>query len=447
MADPVGTSLALTAGPLDADPDWTRIDDATGVTEQTIEVSRGRDSEADKVSAGTVTINGTDQFGALDPTNASGPYYLDLVPVMQAAQAIYDPIADEWGTIFRGHWADLDYTVDVSERYSTFELDLVDALDILADAEVIPGQAGNTDVPSESVGDTWYDGSTAKDRIYAAIADASTAAFGMVWPAGLLNLFDGNVYVQGSVYSGDNSSLDVIGDAQDAELPMAANFFASRQGILCFRGRDARFSPGAYAGALVPVNFWKLGDLAAFADDDTTVVINGLTFTLGKTNLITVATVYPTGIDDADIPGQTVAEPTAVAAFGVRAQRWENLLNDGNFLGDTSLVDCQDMAAYVINNYSIPTNRIKTITIKNPPAGASEARAAAIWAFARQVELGDVVTVTTTHPGGGGFAGVDFFVEHIAYELKPSRGDLCEMALTLEVSPRSLFDFDPWPRS
>ena len=256
-----GLSLAFAGAPLDASPVWTRLDNYAGVTIQRISTTRGRPSEDQKTSTGQVSVYGTDRAGVMDPTNATGPFWssgaTQLDPVKQAAIAIYDPTTSDWWPRFRGYLDKLTYTIYPSGKFATFQLDLVDALDILTDAEVLPGHAGATP-PGASVGNAWYATQAVDDRIYAAVVDASTSVLGtMIWPAGLLDVFTGNVDVQDTVYSARTPLLQVVQDACDAEFPFAPNLYVSITGQLSFRGRYARFNP---ADASYDIGHWYVGD-------------------------------------------------------------------------------------------------------------------------------------------------------------------------------------------
>jgi hypothetical protein len=176
------------------DPTWTRIDDPGGALYvQHWVIDRGRQFELDKTATGTARITIRDLQGLLDPTNTDSPFFNQINPRKQAALALQNPVTGEWTTLFRGFVDNLKPTVDVSELYEDYDIELVDGFDILAATEVIPDVAGNT-VPEESVGDVFYSEQNVDDRIRAALADAN-------WPAALTNVFSGNVSVRGTVYS------------------------------------------------------------------------------------------------------------------------------------------------------------------------------------------------------------------------------------------------------
>lgn len=431
-----GLCLALDAGPLVESPDWTRIDNRFGdIRPNRIQISRGRKSERDKVSIGTLTANGNDKAGALDPTNGGGPFEGDLNPIKQAGYALYNPIADTWATIFRGHLADIDpYTIDVSAKYATFQLNLVDALDILNDSILIADQAGNT-VASESTGDVFYTGQQVDDRIRALIADAATAAFGMIWPAGLLSIFSGNVPVQGTIYSGGSSTLTAINDAQDAEFPMFANFFASKDGVLSFRGRFARSNPSLYG---IPT--WSCGDIPSWQADNTVAVIKKLTLARGKTNLINNLIVSPKGIKDADIAGQNQMDSTSISQYGVRSlPPIENLITAGGdeMVPRTANEETALYAQDIVGAFKTPRTRVSQLVFGTPPF--DDARGGPVWALAQGVDLGHVISLTTHHnPHGGGFTDEILIVEGITYDISFMNGEMTNFTLTLDLSPQGL---------
>jgi hypothetical protein len=60
-----------------------------------------------------------------------------------------------------------------------------------------------------------------------------------------------------------------------------------------------------------------------------------------------------------------------------------------------------------------------------------------------QVDISDMFSVSTTHPGGGGF-DEDYFVEGVTYDIEAMTGDYAHVVLTCDVSPRSLYDTDPF---
>ena len=69
-------------------------------------------------------------------------------------------------------------------------------------------------------------------------------------------------------------------------------------------------------------------------------------------------------------------------------------------------------------------------------------RPPATWALLCNVDISDIVHLTTTHGGGGGFDD-DFYVEGIHYQARPG-GVIPYVELTLDVSPRGYYDDNPF---
>ncbi len=66
-----------------------------------------------------------------------------------------------------------------------------------------------------------------------------------------------------------------------------------------------------------------------------------------------------------------------------------------------------------------------------------------MWKLLTEIELGDVITLTSAHPGGGGF-GSDFYVEQLRYDVGPGPADHPNIVLEVEVSPASFFAYNPF---
>src|SRR5262245_31065933 len=147
MAAPQGVSIAFGSGPLVVNPTWTRLDKIDGLHVQSWSISRGRPTEFEQVGAGTATVRIVDELGLLDPTNGFSTYFGDVLPDKQAAIALYDPVQEEWQTIFRGYIDEINYELDLTRSFLRVDLQLVDAFGWLTDAELMPGEDGVTPTP------------------------------------------------------------------------------------------------------------------------------------------------------------------------------------------------------------------------------------------------------------------------------------------------------------
>lgn len=459
MIGPPGVSIALEDGPLVENPTWTRIDDIDGILIENISIQRGRPDERSKVTPAEVTITGKDTKGVLDSTNPNSVLFPWLASAKQMAISLYRPDTAEWHWLVRGHNATYDYEFDVSKKWFEFEITFTDALAIIDDAEIVPDDAGN-EVPSESVGDCYYTGQHCDDRLLAVVADTATAFSGQTWPAGLLEIATGNVFVQGRAYSSKTSMLSVIDEAVDAEYPFAANRYITKYGAFAFRGRFYRFNPEAYLAADDASRHsgarmvqWNIGDDAAAADDDTVVNVNGLKWGEDKDNLINACLVTPVGITTEQLASGSnfFSDDFSIEQFGVRTSgmSFENLIIAEAEDGNTFVEEAASYADSIVQNYKDPVTYVKTFTVKNPSPGASANQAAAKWAILTGIELSDMVFATTTHPGGGGFnplgAAADqyHFVEQINYEITALQGDVWMTTMTVALSSRHHYRYLP----
>lgn len=453
----VRVGIAFNNNPLDANPSYTYLTDQAGVSVQRIETKRGRADERSKVDTGTATITGIDTSGILDPTNTGGRFYGSgdgnygnpLDPIRQAIIEIQNPVTLDWNAIFQGFVGDWTYDLDPSENFISWQLDLVDALDIFDAAEVVPDSAGNT-VPQESVGDCYYTGQACDDRILAAIADTATTLFKVSWPTTRLRIFSGNVWLQGIPYPARTTMLQVIQDAGDGEFPGVGIFFVAADGTVTFHGRYARFQVENYTQYAIQI--WKAGDANAFTTDSGTAVVATLEFIRGKTNLINAALCYPTGIAQTDIAAQLAADLPSIQTYAPRSISFENLITEGGQNdGKTAKQETLEYGQYYVDNFKYPRTRVSKVTFRS--VGPSEvlpgetgARGPALWgliagdASRHPIDLSDVLRLTTAHPGGGGFQDDQSFVESVAYTITPLNDEFSNVQVECDLSPRAYYD-------
>ncbi len=449
MAAPTGVAVAYGQDALAATPTWTRVDDPAGIHVVTgWRTKRGRTYMTNRTDAGTAEIDFVDTVGKLDPTNPSGPFY-PMDPNCPAAICLWNPVTSAWTQVFAGLVQQIPTTVDVSEKVSRGTLHLTDFFSLLGLAEVPPGVAfDDTGTGANSpitVGETTYEPQQVDDRIKAILADVD-------FPSGLTSIFSGNVNLQFTVVPPGTQVLAALQDAADAEFPGVANLFISKgsssgQGHVIFHGRLARFNP---TNPTYGINTWNVGDHTAVAAHSTYALVAGLTFDRDIDRIINAARFSPDNIADADIAGQLVVDSGSITQFGNRTGDFstgENMVT-GNGLNDGLAKNAETklFATYYVDNFHDAQNHIQQLTFRWVPPTA--ANATAHWAFLCGVEIGDVVNVTVTNPGGGGFNAVPYFVEGISYDALPgpkfSGNPIADVTMTLDLSPEAYFTTDPF---
>ncbi len=452
-----GIVWSPTGAALDVSPAWVRMDDPTGYRLVTgFSIVRGRQSETDRTATGTATIAFTDSEGILDPTNPSSPFAGNLDPMKQAAIVIKNPVTEEWQTLFRGFVAGPDHQLDMftSERgIDTVSWQLVDAFDLFANVILTHGVHGDdpglADFPNiyypgtpsnlETVADDFVH---VDQRIIRLLDDAGWPGTGNAFDD-LRNIFSGNVSVQGVVYSRKDSLLSALFDAADAEFPGIANIYISKNGVVTFHGRFARFFPDNPGYG---INHWYVGSEADAELDPDVVPLSGpIRFYRSKDDIINACVAMAQGTDETDPAVDPASDPASQLTFGYRSENFEGLLtsagHNDDFTPTTMEEECNKFAAYYVGNYSDPQTRVGTLRFQSRGEGAIGR--AALWRLLTEVEIGDVITLTTAHAGGGGF-GSDFFVEQIRYQADYLSDELQILSLELEVSPATFFAYNPF---
>lgn len=429
MADPVGISVALSDGPLVAEPTWTRLDTTDNLISG-YQIRRGRQDEFSRTGTGTATVTANDREGVFDPTLSPD------FDSKQVALALHNPVADTWKTIFRGLVDDCQNVMDPSQLVSRVTLPLVDGLDYLAGHELRVGVNG--DFFGLGVGNCTYAATpsdTVDVRIKQVLVESGWPSTGFV--PDLASIFTGNVRLQETVYAPGTSALTVIDECADAEFPGFANRYVSKEGLFTFHGRLARFDP---FGDSYGIQTWKVGDGAAIAGDANYAQLRGLSFSRPRSSLINSCLITPQGVAEADIPTMQVEDAGSISTYGVHSFSAENLrILNSALSGNNAKDECLLYSNFFVSTYNEPRTRVNQIVIRS--LDPSDSRAATVWSLMCNVEISDIIHLNTTHPGGGGFDD-DFFVEGISYDVQPLQPDFANVTLTLDVTPRTYYPAD-----
>ena len=440
---PQGVSIAFNDSTLAANPDWTRIDDPGGINVvQGWSIDRGRSKELDKNQTGTAVIDTVDTTGVLDPTAGA---LTD--PMKQGSISLQNPVTNSWSTIYRG-FCDWEFDISSDTGYKAIKgtINMEDAFDLMSALEMTPGNhfgkkttnpIGPTKLLQQFSGDIQYaEGQQAYERIEEALNNAA-------WPSSMQDIFSGNIFMQISTYARRDQLLTVIFDAADAEFPGVANVYVSKDGKFIFHGRYARFDP---FNPQYRIQQWYAGDYAACQADADYAPIHKLGFRRSKQDIINVGLALPRGVMDHEAPGNIIIDEESVGIYGWRSVVFEDLLTFKGIIPNapdlTAVQETKLYGQYFVDNYSQPKTRITQLVFR--PKRTEHFNAAALWTLMCDIEIGDVITVKTTHPGGGGFNNEDFFVEGIHYMAKPLKQNMHDVTLTLDVSPRAFYVISPF---
>jgi len=225
----------------------------------------------------------------------------------------------------------------------------------------------------------------------------------------------------------------------------------SAENRLAVHGRLAKFDPaGTAASADIGswlFTHWKAGDGQTVAAHPTTTAhVRQFSFNRGIGKIINQALATPVGIADADVPGQVVTDAVSIAKYGIRAWSAQNLLTKVGVLDSADeLVETKRFATYYVQNYMAPRNRITAIQFRSMAPG--QVGAAANWKLLSQVDISDLVDVTVTGSGGGGFTAEPFFVEGVHEQVQPLNAVYDDVTLTLDLSPQAYWTSNPFPVS
>jgi hypothetical protein len=466
VPDPPGVSVAF-ADPWDEpDPDWTRLDTLTGCRVRSWTIDRGRPNEFAKTGTGTATVTIVDLDGLFDPTNATSPYYPNVLPGKQVAISLFNPVSDTWHIRFRGFVEAWRYRLARMRDHMELQLDLVDGFAMLARAELRVGvdgvvAAGGT-AEEEKAFAMFAKGNVIYAETEGPVLDRMQAILGDIgWPyewrthdaiPGVIDdLFTLNCRLGPKAYGPGTTALDALWDAVDGDWPGVSNLYCGADGHLKARGRQARFRPDV---AEYGITRYTVGDPSATTGDPDVVPVSELEWAIEDTQVYNACLATPQWVGtgdsirqfdpDKDDPNglQLVTDETSRAAYGLQSLTFDNLQTVEEIAtGEGSLAAVRKVATYYVDNYKTPHPRISRLVFKTRRPGADHG--SPLWAFLSNVEISDLLTVKSAHGGGGGFFA-EFYVEGIHFTARPGPPDVTIVELSLDVSPRAHWDTNPW---
>jgi hypothetical protein len=422
--------VALSDGPLVAEPTWTRYDTFSDCRSHGYNSYAGRQSELDTTDTGLATVYFHDRVGRLNDDELVG---------LQIMLQLYNPVADEWQIRWRGQIDDIEHDlVDVPGiPLANVALSCVGIFDYLGGCKMLPGVFGNTP-PAGMNGIVFYEDGRVDDRIFALLGDAQIDSDMQI-------VFTGNIDVNETLYDPDDVILQAVRDAADAEFPGVANFFEDRFGRSVFHGRFARLDPEGTEATAPGSWFFTRWDAATRADVTSGVAqIREFAFNRPRARIINSYLAWPRAdengveFDRSEIAGLVRTDATSIGDFGYRGQEAPDLIIKENFNNsNTGADECGLFGDFYIANYATIRKAIQRVVLKS--LRPDDTRAAATWDLMCRCDISDVINLTVAEAD---VADVPFFVDGIAVECRPLNPDFDLVTVTPNLTPASYYGTD-----
>lgn len=452
-----GASIAFGSQAFNTNPTW----DGPLAGLLSVQIDRGRNFLLSKSQAGTMTLTFLDSVGRYDPTNHSSPYYPEVGPMRAVNFQLENPVDSSYGNLFTGFtetWS-FGFPATPSTAIMLATVSCVDGFDALNRAELPPDAANSTTIPP------FVGLNAVQGRMLYILSFFAGAPYGPNgFPTDPGAIFSGNVNVFNAIYNAQTSLLTPIQDTADAEFPNISNVFMDKFGNLAFRGRATRFTPENYSTFGVPtlaepISFWNVGDAGACGawptnppNSPTThalAPINDLVWDLDQTQIVNACECYPgnIGTQTASLTAQLRTNGPSILKYGPRVLSIPDLYTAGSpastgnpFLNPPGLSAKQEtllFADYFVQNLAVPEPHVTSMKFLTVAPGTTQGNQ--WWKMVCGVEIGDVVILYITDPGGGGFLAEQFFVEGIHYQIDIGGSNYPQVTMTLDVSPRKWF--------
>jgi len=302
-----------------------------------VTVRRGRSRWLDDVQAGTCSVSVENRDRDYDPTGG-GTYSTDIVPGKRIV------IKTGSTTIFTGDIDDwnLEYSID--------------------------GDAIATAVASDYLsllGRTKLDGFTATSQLSGERITAILNRTEVDFPVADRDIDDGVETLQADTVS---AGTDVATYAKLVERTEGGRLFVAADGKLTFQNRHTAIPSTA---------------TATFDDTGTNIPYSNIGIQVGSELLYNRATVTRNGGNV-----QSADNATSQDAYGIRTLNYDGLL----FTADS---DSQDFADFLVSRYGTPRARFELLEVNLARLNSSQANTVV------GIELGDVIRVIYSPPGGG----------------------------------------------
>lgn len=421
--------IALAAGPLVAEPTWTRYDELTNCRCEGFDVSRGRQSELDTTDTGTARVFFHDRAQVLNDDDLIG---------LQIMLQTYDPVVEEWQPCFRGHIDDMSSELSPgAPELANVQVDCVDVFDYLGGARMLVGVFGDA-LPSGMGGVVFYEDGPVDDRLTTLLTDAGLASSMYV-------VFTGNVEVNETLYDPQDTILQALRDGADAEFPGIANVYVDRFGRVVFHGRFARFDPDTVSGDAGDAA-WDFQRWSAATREDVTsgvAQIREFAFNRPRDRIINAYTAWPradengVAFDMGSMIGQVSTDSGSISAYGYRSREAGDLIIKRlkPAVGtSTGTEQCKLIADFYVANYNVARKNVQRVTFKS--LRPDDARAEATWALMTRCDVSDIIALTVDEAG---LAAEDYYVEGIQLSCRRLNPRFDMVTVTPNLSPAAYY--------
>lgn len=350
MADPTLTvEIAFTTDPWST-PTWTDV----STYAESVSVRRGKARVLDNQQAGTCSVTLDNSDGRFDPSNASGPYYPNVLPMRRIRiRATYSATVYGLFSGFIESWPQPYGGIALAHT----SISGVDAFKVLNLQKVT----------------ATYSQELSSDRVTDVLDDLG-------WPAADRSIDTGNTTVQASTLAADNplSHLLTVGESENGLL------YIDRDGKLRLISR------GNLVGGLLDTTNYTFGEAPSEKTYEDDVVVT---------------------YDDADIWNEI-----SVSSQGVTTQVSSDATSQAQYLKRdlsktglllTSTTEQKAYADFLLASYKDPALRVDRITFKTPTS---------FWDRVLDRDLGAKVLVNRDPPGGGSISQPSY-VEGIQWDI------------------------------
>lgn len=333
------------------------IDVSSQVTSANIR--RGRDRVFDHYDSGSAVITLIDDTGDLNPDNAAGPYYGEILPMRQLRVSASYSGTDYY--LFSGYITSWDYEWPKGADFARVTIVANDGFRLLNLAEI-------DDLPDAAAGD--LPGTRVTDILEAA-----------GWPLSLTSISAGEVTLQDDP-GGIRPALQAIQQVEDTEL---GAFYMAGNGNAVFKSRSTLSQQ-----ATNPKTY--------FDDTDTDIQYQTIDVRLDDTDLANDVTVTRAGGSP-----QNAQDATSINEYFRRS------------LSRTGLLMETDTAA--LGQATSILNYRKNVQLLVTAIGLDISSPSSRVTAALELEIGDPIEVTRTGPGGAIVA--DLTVQGVAHQITP----------------------------